>query len=82
MVEQDFACLGKKNALADPFEQQGAADLLQLLDLQRDGGVRQMQVLGRARKREMAGGHREDLELTDGGVSHRLAFLKSNEQYV
>ncbi len=78
MVEQDLAGLGQKDTLANPFEQQGPADLLQLLDLQRDGRVRQMQVFGCACKRQMAGGYREDLKLTDGGVSHRLSFVNKN----
>jgi len=34
MAEQNFASLGQEDALADPFEQQGAADFLELLDLQ------------------------------------------------
>jgi hypothetical protein len=75
VFEQDFACFGKKDAFADAFEEQRPADLLQLLDLQRDGGVRQMQALGSAGKRKMAGGDREDLQLADCGVSHRLVFV-------
>lgn len=45
MGEQNLARFGQEDPLANPLEQQRTADLLELLDLQRDRRMRQMQLL-------------------------------------
>jgi len=68
--EQNLARFGQEDPLANPLEQQRTADLLELLDLQRDRRMRQMQLLRCPGKGEVARGDRENLELAYGSVSH------------
>jgi len=80
--QQDFASFGEKYPLANSLEEQRAAHVLELLDLQGYRRMRQVQLLRCPGKGQMACGDREDLELAYRGISHRLAFIKQTSQYV
>jgi hypothetical protein len=58
------------NFPAELLEQGQAGVLLQLFDLGSDGGLRLVQLVGRAREAQMPGARFEDLELAQGSIFH------------
>ena len=81
MRKHDFSRIGKKYPLTDAIKKKDPRNFLELFDLQGNGSMRQMQLLGGARKRQVRGGYRKNLELADSCASHReLTIFKRNKQ--
>ena len=66
-----FTGFGEMDLLATALEQRDAGMLLELLDLQRHRRLREVQLLRRAGKAQVAGGRGEDLQLPNRDTAHR-----------
>ncbi len=62
--------LGQKDPLAHLLKENGAQVVLQLLDLHGDGGLREVQLFGRACEAAVPGHRLKDAQLSEGQIQH------------